>query len=89
MASFWRRWISSYAKIAEPLNELLKKDADFASWCERHEQAFVELKRALVKYPVLRQYDSSKPTTIITDACDYAIGGAILQEHDGTLCPIA
>eukprot|EP01050_Picozoa_sp_SAG11_P005228 SAG11_NODE_360_length_10188_cov_25.643671_5_plen_75_part_00 len=24
MASFWRRWMSSYAKIAEPLNELLK-----------------------------------------------------------------
>ena len=89
-AGFMRRWISNYSKIISPLNELLKKGADVvAEWTERHDKAVADLKGALTSYPVLRQFDPNLPITILSDACDGSVGGAMCQPHEGKLAVVA
>eukprot|EP01052_Picozoa_sp_SAG31_P017925 SAG31_NODE_1249_length_9118_cov_23.165318_6_plen_761_part_00 len=90
MCSFWRRWISNYAQISKPLNDLLKKDVDVpSSWKQEQSDAVTALKKKLSSYPVLRQPDPTKPFEIVGDACDYAIGSALIQRHDGKPCVVA
>eukprot|EP01052_Picozoa_sp_SAG31_P028067 SAG31_NODE_2676_length_5264_cov_576.907278_7_plen_297_part_00 len=90
MCSFWRRWIPGYATVAAPLHELLKKDVDVpTAWTERHSKATSELKQRLVSHPVLRQPDPAKQFEIIGDACDYAIGSALVQRYDEVPCVVA
>ena len=40
-------------------------------------------------YPILRLPDFSKPFFIVTDAMKGAVGGALMQLHDGKLHPVA
>eukprot|EP01050_Picozoa_sp_SAG11_P005729 SAG11_NODE_414_length_9684_cov_7.947522_1_plen_2392_part_00 len=83
MASFWRRWIASYAKIVQPLNDLLKKGVDVKTeWSMAHDAAVITLKKALVAYPILRQFDPQLASRVITDASDYACGGILAQLHE-------
>ena len=90
MCSFWRRWISSYSKLAQPLNELLKKGVNVrTAWSDVHDAAVIALKRALISYPVLRQFDPARESKVITDASDYACGGLLAQKHDDKWCAVA
>ena len=58
---------------ARPLNDLLKKGVNVqASWTKEHDDAVNALKQAILRYPILRQYDPSLDTRVITDASDYA-----------------
>lgn len=52
MASYYKKFIKSYAKIASPLTALLKKDIKFKLTPEC-EDAFNTLKQALTSAPVL------------------------------------
>ena len=92
-ASFYRRWIASYAKVAGPLNDLLKKDIKFGvEWNkhpEKYQGAINSLKTALMSYPILRQPDFHKEFIIYTDASDYAIGAALCQVVEGKPVAIA
>lgn len=89
MTSFWRRWIDGYATKARPLNDLLKKGVDVKkSWSKAHDDAVNELKRSILRYPVLRQYDPTRETRIITDASDYACGAVLAQRHEGAWLPV-
>ena len=92
--SFYRRWVGSYAKIAAPLNDLLKKEIKDVpeAWAKdpaRYNGAVTKLKAAITEYPALRQPDLSKPFTVYSDACDYAIGAVLAQEHDNKMCAVA
>ena len=92
-AGFYRRWIADYAKVTNPLNSLLKKGIDVETvWAQdhtRYDNAVQFLKDAMTKYPVLRQPDYTQEFVLYTDACDYAIGGALTQKHDGKPCVVA
>ena len=87
--NFYRRFVNHYADIAVPLNRLTRKDTPFR-WTDKENLAFERLKSSFLSYPVLRHYDPSKPTTLFTDASDFALSG-ILQQPDefGSLRPIA
>ena len=92
-AGFYRRWIADYAKVTNPLNSLLKKGIDVETvWAQDHtkyDNAVQFLKDAMTKYPILRQPDHTQEFVLYTDACDYAIGGALTQKHDGKPCVVA
>lgn len=79
MASYYRQYINNFAKIAQPMNALLKKDVNFV-WSEKCENAFVQLKKALVSRPVLCFPDYSRTFYISVDASFYAIGAHISNE---------
>ena len=89
---FYRKWISGYSEMAGPLTELLKgKSAkiDPCLWTRRQSESVLALKRAITQYPVLRQFDQTKPIYVVTDASDYAIGGCLFQYHGEPPAPCA
>ncbi|UYV82112.1 K02A2.6-like [Cordylochernes scorpioides] len=73
LCSYYRRFIKSFAAIAGPLNELLRK----------------ELKSALTSEPVLGHFDETAPIYVHTDASGYGVGAVLVQMKDGGERPIA
>ena len=47
-----------------------------------HQQAFCDLRKALVSAPVLCLADVNIPFRVVTDVSDTAIGGVLLQQDD-------
>lgn len=52
LASYYRRFIPQFSKVAGPLHNLTKKDVEFV-WTPRCEEAFESLKRLLTTAPIL------------------------------------
>jgi hypothetical protein len=79
LASYYRKFIKNFAKIASPLTNLLKKSVVTyeEGTCD---EAFETLKGILVKVPVLKLPDFDKNFEIHSDASDFAIGGVLVQE---------
>jgi hypothetical protein len=80
LASYYRKFIKNFTKIAAPLTNLLKKSAVTYDWEEACDEAFETLKGILVKAPVLKLPDFDKSFEIHSDASDFAIGGVIVQD---------
>ena len=67
LASYYRRFIANFSRIARPLHQLTCKGAEFA-WSPECEQAFRELKERLTTSPVLAYSDFSRDFVLETDA---------------------
>jgi len=80
LASYYRKFIKNFAKIAAPLTNLLKKSAITYDWDEACDETFGTLKGILVKVPVLKLPDFDKDFEIHSDASNFAIGGVIMQD---------
>ena len=76
--SWYRRFIENFAKIAEPLTRLTKKNVSW-EWTEEQQNAYNELKYRLTSAPILRQADETEPYVIKSDASSYAIGAVLVQ----------
>ena len=59
------------------------------AWTSKHTDAVNKLKHTICSYPVLRQYDHTKPIVVVSDASDYAIGGALIQYYGDDPCAVA
>jgi hypothetical protein len=79
LASYYRRFVRNYAKIANPLQELTCKDVPF-EWVAERQVAFEELKKMCTAL-VLRIPDVTKSFCVAIDAADFAIG-AVLEQQD-------
>ncbi|MHB1865757.1 MAG: reverse transcriptase/ribonuclease H family protein, partial [Candidatus Saccharimonadales bacterium] len=80
LTTYYRRFIPSYAKIAEPLFRLLDKIDEYR-WTENCQAAFDILKKHLVSAPILRYPDFKSRFILQTDASSFALG-AILSQRD-------
>lgn len=78
MCSWYRRFIPGFAKVAEPLTRLTKKNATW-QWEKEQVDAYAKLRELLVTPPVLTQADHTKPYTVKTDASNYALGAVLVQ----------
>ena len=78
LASYYRRFIKDFAKIAVPLHRLTEKNKPFVG-SESCLEAFNELKRELTNHPILENPDFNKEFILDTDASDYGIGGVLSQ----------
>ncbi|XP_073962916.1 uncharacterized protein [Choristoneura fumiferana] len=87
MCSWYRRFIPNFAKVAEPLTRLTKKNANW-EWEEDQISAFAKLRELLVSSPVLAQADHTKPYTIKSDASSYALGAVLVQGEGESEHPI-
>ena len=88
LTSYMRRFIKNYAKLAKPLNQLLKKDNPF-QWGPEQQKAFEELIAALTSEPVLEIFDPNKQCVLYTDASGVGIGAILVQVgKDGKEHPI-
>ncbi|GFW64477.1 retrovirus-related Pol polyprotein from transposon 17.6 [Trichonephila clavipes] len=85
----YNKFIDSYAKIREPLNQLLKKDKQW-DWTAECQTAFELLKNTLITKPVLQLHDPKLPLHVFCDASLKAIGAILKQpDNSGTLHPVS
>ena len=89
LANFYRRFVQGYSRIAQPLTELTRETTTAWQWGAKQQAAFEALKAALCAPPVLLVPDQSKPFVLNTDACKFAIGATLQQDHGNGLQPVA
>ena len=83
IASYYRKFIKNFAKVAEPLHCLLRKTVAF-EWTAECNEAFEFLKQCLINAPILA-YPKMEGTFILdTDASNAGIGAVLSQIQDGT-----
>ncbi|XP_019417272.1 PREDICTED: uncharacterized protein LOC109328313 [Lupinus angustifolius] len=79
ITGYYRRFIKSYATIAEPLTNLLKKDS--FEWTESTTTAFQSLQHAITQAPVLALPNFTLPFILETDASGIGIGAVLNQNQ--------
>ena len=79
--NYYRTSLPNYAKVAEPLTDLTRKQVRF-TWNDERQEAFDELKQLLISSHMMAPPDTHKPYKLYNDACDYAIGGILVQDSD-------
>ena len=86
---YYGKFLPSLATVLQPLNNLLKADAQWV-WTEECSKAFETAKQLLVQAPVLAHYDPDLPICLAGDASAYGIGAVISHIYpDGSERPIA
>ena len=89
LASYYRRFVQGFAKIAQPLHALTQKGATF-DWSTDCQNALETLKSRLVQAPVLAYPDFSKSFVLETDASIKGLGAVLSQtQADNRLHPVA
>ena len=91
LASYYRRFVTGFAKVAAPLHHLTKKNVQFqwTDWCEA---SFNKLKELLVSAPLLGypRFGEGSSFILETDASGVGLGAILSQEQDdGQIHPIA
>lgn len=99
-ASYYRRFVEWFAKLAVPLHKLVAEVLGGKSgkrrgqslipvWTEHCQTAFEALKIRLTSTPVLVYADFSKPFILQLDASHGGLGAVLSQEFEGKARPIA
>ena len=89
LASYYRRFIPSFSRVASPLFALTRKDVLF-QWDERCQSSFDRLKGLLIQAPLLVFPDFTKPFVLETDASGQGLGAVLSQQQEsGLVAPIA
>ncbi|KAL6465795.1 hypothetical protein MHYP_G00259280 [Metynnis hypsauchen] len=100
-ASYYRRFVEGFSKLAAPLHHLVGKLTGprwkgktpkislATAWSEDCEQAFQSLKAKLTSAPVLAYADFNKPFILEVDASHGGLGAVLSQQQDGKVRPVA
>ncbi|KAK3284522.1 hypothetical protein CYMTET_7818 [Cymbomonas tetramitiformis] len=86
MVGQFRRFIPKFSKVAEPLNRLLKDNAEFV-WETEQQQAFDNLKSAICNAPVLQLPDQKLPSILEVDGSGTHVGQVLLQDQGKGMKP--
>ena len=81
LASYYRRFIKDFYKIANPLNKLLRKNTSF-NWTDTQQQAFDHLKNCLISSPILTYPKWDCPFLLFTNASTFAFGAVLSQKDE-------
>ena len=88
LASYYRRFVPGFSKVAEPLFSLTRKDVTF-KWSEICDKAFQKLKTLLTSAPLLIFPNFKKEFILETDASISGLGAVLAQQTDaGHVSPI-
>jgi len=79
LANYYRRFIKDFARVARPMNVLMRKDEKWW-WEEPQQEAFDKLKRMFTTKPVLAALDLDKEFRVEADVSNYATGGVLLMK---------
>ena len=93
--SFYRRFIKGFARIAKPLHEACQGGIHTHTktrtrvrypplrWGAEQQNAFIQLKNACCRTPILGFADYKKPFVLHTDASGEGLGAVLHQQQDG------
>ena len=88
LVNFYHCFVPGTSTILHPLNQLLRKDAEW-NWSAECIAAFDRIKQLIVAASVLAHYDLSKPLILESDASPVGSGACLLQEEsDGSRIPV-
>ncbi len=88
MCGFYRKHVSSFAKIATPLINLTRSNTVF-TWTDECQKSFEHLKNSLVNSPIIAKDQVDQPFILTTDASDTHVGGVLSQlQSDGANKPV-
>ena len=88
LASYYRRFVRDFSRIAAPLHELTKADTTF-EWTPQTSEAFTRLKEVLTANILLPFPDFASPFIIDCDASDVGMGAVLSQHLQGVERPIS
>ena len=89
LINYYGKFIPNAATILAPLNDLLRKDADW-KWSSKCQESFDLAKKTLVSSEVLVHYNPDLPIRLAGDASAYGVGAVIAHVlSDGSEHPIA
>ncbi|KAJ9547194.1 LOW QUALITY PROTEIN: hypothetical protein OSB04_019737 [Centaurea solstitialis] len=78
LASYYRRFIQDFSKIASSLTVLTKKNAKFL-WTEKQVEAFQTLKKKLCLAPILSLPDGTEDFVVYSNASKMGLGCVLMQ----------
>lgn len=77
-ANYYRRFISNFALLAQPITNLTKKRTEFI-WTDECQRSFTKLKNKLINPPILQYPNFEKEFTVTVDASNIACGAVLSQ----------
>ena len=90
LAGYYRKFVPNFAKIARPLHQLFsisggtrQKVKLHNHWTPECQEAFDQLKTALMSSPILAYADFDQPFFIEIDACQTGLGAVLSQKQEG------
>jgi len=87
--NYYSQFIKNYAKLIEPLYELLRKNKRW-HWNKEQKIAFLNAKKCLASREILTHYDTERPVKITCDASPVGLGAVLSHTWpDGTAKPVA
>ena len=88
LANFYWHFIQDYAKVAQPLNDLTKKDEPFV-WKEVQQEAFDKLKMLFTTAPVLAFPNNDCQFRLESDVSEFATGAVLSMLKEDKWHPVA
>ena len=79
--NYYRSSLNKFATITEALVALTRRNVRF-TWDDTKQEAFDKLKNLLMSSHVMAPPVLNKEYKLYTDACDYAIGGILVEDSD-------
>ena len=79
LATYYRRFIEGFSKLAKPMTALLEKNVKFV-WSDKCQASFEDFKKRLTTAPMLVLLDLSKSFSIYYDASRLGLGCVLMQE---------
>ncbi|GJW22931.1 hypothetical protein Tco_0033553 [Tanacetum coccineum] len=80
LASYYRRFIEGFSKIAKPMTKLTQKSVKF-NWGEKEETDFQTLKQKLCSAPILALPEGSENFVVYCDASHKGLGAVLMQKE--------
>ncbi|GJW23174.1 putative reverse transcriptase domain-containing protein [Tanacetum coccineum] len=80
LASYYRRFIEGFSKVAKPMTELMQKNQKF-NWGEEQETAFQLLKLNLCVAPILALPEGSDDFVVYCDASIKGLGSVLMKAN--------
>ena len=72
------------SELAEPIGELSKDKVHF-NWGPKHQAEFKQMKKEIVRTPILTYYNPKKEAILQTEAIIEGLGACLLQDPETSL----